>query len=357
MRNSPFFRTIEEIMKNIHLPLAVLLVLSLSLSAQVNNFREDISKRGTTSAAFLEIGVGARSLAMGGAFTALANDPSAIYWNAAGIAKMNRNSFLFNHSEWIADTDFDFFAAVFPLGRMGAVGVSITSLSMSEMEVTTIEQPEGTGQFFKAGDYAVSVTYALRLTDRFAIGFNPKFIHQFIWEMQASGFAIDIGVHYQTPFKGVQLGFAMTNFGTDMRIDGDNNRVLYDLDPRSSGNNERLPARLETDPWALPLNFKIGLMYDVMKSDYHEMRIAVDAQHPNNDFESINAGAEYVWNNLLALRGGYKSMFLSDAEESFTLGAGLKYAMVGNMMFHFDYAFVEFGILENVHKFSISLDL
>lgn len=326
------------------------------LSAQVQNFRENVSKRGTTAASFLEIGVGARALAMGGAYTALSDDPSGIYWNVAGIAKAQKSGLLFNHSEWIADTRFDYVSGAFLLGRYGTVGVSITSLSMDEMEVTTVQDPEGTGQMFNAGDYAVSVAYALRLTDRFAIGFNPKIIHQYIWEMSATGLGIDVGVHYETPFKGVTLGFAMTNFGMDMRIDGDNNRVLYDLVPGSSGNNERLPARLETNSWPLPLNFRIGLLYRALETRNHKALIAVDAQHPNNDYESVNVGMEYVYNKFFALRGGYRSLFLEDAEESFTLGAGLMYPIVGSMMLRIDYAYADFGLLEDVQKFSLSLD-
>lgn len=327
-----------------------------SLFAQVENFREDVSKRGTTAASFLEIGVGARPLALGGAYTALADDPSAIYWNVAGIAKMKQSGLFFNHSEWIADTNFDFLAGAFRLGRWGSVGFSITALTMDEMDVTTVDAPEGTGQKFRAGDYAVSLAYAFNLTDRFAIGFNPKVIYQFIWEMNALGIATDVGVHYKTPFPGVTLGFSMTNFGSDMTMSGDNNRVLYDLVPGSSGNNERLPAILETNGFGLPLNFKIGLLYNYKFSENNQALFVIDAQHPNNDYESVNLGAEFLLGKFFALRGGYRALFLDTAEESFTLGAGLNYPLLGNLMIHIDYAYADFGILENIQKFSIGID-
>jgi len=324
--------------------------------AQKQNFREHVSKRGTTAASFLEIGVGARALAMGGAFTALADDPSAIFWNVGGLAKLKRSGIIFNHSDWIANTNFDFLGGAFKIGRFGTVGVSITALTMGEMEVTTIDEPEGTGQIFKAGDFAVSVAYAFNLTDRFSIGFNPKVIYQYIWDMNATGVAIDVGIHYISPFKGLTMGFAMTNFGSKMRIDGENNRVLYDFDPESSGNNERIPSKLETEKWPLPLNFRIGLFYQLLNRPFHKMVLAIDAQHPNNDYESINLGFEYLFRNRFALRGGYHSLFLSDSETSFTLGAGLNYPLMRNFIFHFDFAYVDFGLLENVKKFSVSLE-
>ncbi len=335
--------------------IALILVSVFALWAQ-GNYRENVSKRGTTAAHFLEIGVGSRALAMGGAFTALSNDPTAIYWNPAGLSKLKRHGVILNHTEWIADTKFDYLGTVFALGKWGALGFSLTSLSMDEMHVTTVEEPEGTGQTFRAGDFAFSMAYAVNLTDRFSIGFNPKVVRQTIWEMSATGFAIDIGMHYVTPFKGFTLGFAMTNFGTKMQMDGHNTRVLFDLDPLTTGNNERVPAKLETDSWALPLNFRIGLLYEVFKNEMHTFNVEVDAQHPNNNYESVNVGAEYVFRNRFALRGGYKSLFLDDSEESLTLGGGINYPIIGNIMIHVDFAYADFGMLEKVQKFSLGID-
>ena len=161
--------------------------------AQSQNFRENVSKRGTTAANFLEIGVGAKAIGMGGAFTALANDPSAMFWNVGGISKIGRTSLYFNHSEWIAETNFDFVAGVFPINETVTIGVSLTALNMADMEVTTVLEPEGTGQMFDAGDYAFGLAVALNLTERFSIGITPKYIHQYIWDMEAGGFAVDLG--------------------------------------------------------------------------------------------------------------------------------------------------------------------
>jgi len=340
-----------------HLCIWLILLVSGLSHAQVQNFAENISKRGTTAASFLEIGVGGRALALGGAFTAMADDPSAIYWNVAGIAKMQKSGLFFNHSEWIAETSFDYVSGVFQMGRYGALGVSLTALSMPEMAVTTVDDPEGElGQRFNAGDFSFSVAYALRLTDNFAIGFNPKVIHQYIWQMSATGFAIDLGVHYDTPFPGVKLGFALTNFGSKMQMNGENARVLFDFEPGSSGNNERVPALLETSSWALPLNFKIGLMYQLLNVQRNSVSLALDAQYPNNDFESMNVGVEYNFGNRLSLRGGYRGILLDDTEESFTFGAGLNFPVVGNVMLHFDFAYADFGLLENVQKYSLGID-
>jgi long-subunit fatty acid transport protein len=331
-------------------------VIFLDANAQDDTYRSNVSKRGTTAANFLEIGVGARALSLGSAFTAVADDPSTMYWNAAGLAKLQRHGIMFNHSEWIADINFDYISGSFNLGKYGAIGLSITALTMGDMEVTTVEEPEGNGQIFRASDFAVSLVYAFRLTDRFSIGVNSKVIRQKIWEMSAMGFALDIGVHYATPFKGLNLGMSITNFGTQMKLTGPNTQILYDPDQTSTGNNGRIPGQIQMASWPLPLNFRIGLAYQLFSTEFHKAIVAVDAEHPNNNYESVSVGGEYVFRNMLALRGGYNSLFLQDAEESLTLGAGIYYPLVGNVLLRFDFAYADFGLFDDVYKYTVGIE-
>ena len=327
-----------------------------NMSAQEQNYVPNVSKTGTSAANFLRIGVGARALSMGGAFVAIADDPTAMYWNVAGIAKLGRSGLAFTHTEWIADINHDFGAVCFDLGAYGCLGFSFISLNMGEMKVRSVEAPEGTGETFSGGDFAFSVAYAKRLTDDFSIGINPKFVQETIWDMKAQAWAVDLGAHYRTPFPGIILGMAITNFGTDMQMSGDNTIVLYDFDTETVGNNERITADLKTEKWPLPLNFQVGLAYEALRTREHTLTLALDALHPNNNYESVNIGAEYIFNETFALRGGYKSLFLEETEESFTLGAGLKHFVMGNVVIRIDYAYADFGRLENAQKFSLGID-
>jgi hypothetical protein len=122
---------------------------------------QNVSKVGTTAAPFLNIGVGSRAVAMGGAFVATSDDATALYWNVAGISRVNKNQVLLDHSEWLAGINFDFAGAVLNLENIGTVGVSFTSLSMGNMERTTELQPEGTGEKFAAGSFAIGVAYVI----------------------------------------------------------------------------------------------------------------------------------------------------------------------------------------------------
>ncbi|MDP1676511.1 MAG: PorV/PorQ family protein [Bacteroidota bacterium] len=339
--------------KNILLFTTLLMFSGSLLYSQA--FKSNVSKKGTTAASFLSIGQGARAISMGGAFVAVADDPSSMYWNAAGIADINSTVLVVDHTQWLADIQYNYLAGAIHLGELGTLGLSFTSSNIADMPVTTIDNPEGNGESFSVSNVAVSVGYAIKLTDRFSIGFNPKFIYQKIWKMSASAMAIDIGVKYETPFDGVTLGMSISNFGPKMKMEGTSSTVLYDFDPASTGENGRIPASLNTEDWALPLNFKVGIAYKVFSDETNKLVLAVDASHPNDNYESVNLGGEYIFNDFLALRGGYKSMFLADSQEGMTLGVGVKQSVVGSLQVAFDYAYQDFGMLKNAQKFSIGI--
>ena len=104
------------------------------------------SKTGMTAATFLAIEIGPRAAAMGGAYVAIADDPTAMFWNPAGLDKIKNNSIFFSHTNWLAGTSMDYLGAAIPLGQYGTFGVSVTSLGVPEMKVRTVTQPEGTGE-------------------------------------------------------------------------------------------------------------------------------------------------------------------------------------------------------------------
>src|SRR5438445_6968526 len=141
-RNATVIRKIIHPSKIIHRAIylgAIIMMMTPCLPAQ------EVTKVGTTAAKFLSIPVGARAVGMGGAFVAVADDASSLYWNPAGIARLSQSEAIFHHANWIADMNFNFGGVAVPIEGLGTVGISFTSLTMDEMERTTVDQPEGTG--------------------------------------------------------------------------------------------------------------------------------------------------------------------------------------------------------------------
>jgi len=337
----------------------ILVIMFCLISAPYMNAQtvSNVSKVGITAAPFLTIGVGAKALGMGNAYVATANEASAMFWNPAGIARISSPEGIFSHINWIADMGFDFIGFVMPMGRLGVVGASITSLNMEDMMVRTEERPQGTGEYFTSSDLALAVSYAVFLTDRFSIGFTGKYIRQQIWKESAQGFAIDLGTLFTTGFHGMRIGATLSNFGTDMRMTGEDLVYYHDIDAQSLGNNDEIFAELKTDSWPLPLTFQVGLAMEVIKNDANRLTLAIDAIQPTDNTESVNFGMEYALKKSVFLRGGYRNLFLKDSEEGITFGVGLNLKQMLQLPIRFDYGYADFGRLKDIHCFTLGIEL
>ena len=334
-----------------------IIILLIAIGLVTINLFSQVSKVGTTAAAFLEIGPGSVATGMGGAFVSIANDATALYWNPSGIADLTNNEVTIFHANWIASTNFDYAALVIPLGGAGNLGFSFTSFSMADEMVRTVDQPEGTGEFYSAGDIAVGLSYARKLTDRFSIGFTAKYIQETIWHESASAIAIDAGTIFRTDlFNGLTIGASISNFGTQMKLNGSDIRTFARVNPALLGSNDQVPYNVELDSWDLPFLFQIGVSTNIIKDDDYRFLIAVDALHPNNNYESMNVGGQFSFRDFLFIRGGFRNLFLTDREGGLTLGVGVNSKLLFSDNFvGFDYAYRNFGRLENVHTLSVDI--
>ena len=219
----------------IYISTIFLIIISSLINAQSNV--------ATTSAAFLEIGPGARSIGMGSAFVSVADDASSIYWNPAGIVNVNKPEVQSFYSPWLVETQFYYNTAVVPMGTYGSIGLSFTALTMDEMMVRTVQDPEPDeyGQKFDAGNISMGISYAKRLTDRFSFGFQTKFIQESIWQMKAQGYAVDIGTMFVTK-SNLNIGMSISNFGGKLGMQGVNTLVDIDIDETISVSYTHLRA-------------------------------------------------------------------------------------------------------------------
>lgn len=337
----------------------VMVVLALGLTATL----EAVSKRGTTAASFLEIGIGARGTAMGNAYVAVVNDVNSLYWNPGGLALMNKSEVSFIQTNWLGGINFNNVSAAFPMGALGTIGMALTSVSVEEMKVRTVDQPEGTGEKFGATDLSATLGWGRKFTDRFSFGANIKYIEERIWHMKASSVAVDLGTTFRTQWKDVKIGMSVSNFGNKMRLEGDDTLIEVDVAEDLEGNNSRINAHLDTDYWSLPLTFRVGVAADVLKVQHAKLTLALDAAHPNNYSESISIGGEFNVMDLAFIRAG-QTFYLDDEDESgnpyspqdFSIGAGVNLLIARNLKFKLDMAYGDWGILSDTKRFSLSLE-
>jgi len=324
-----------------------LLFISANLHSQ--------SKVGTTALPFLGISVGPRATAMGSAFTGVATDATALYYNPGGVAQLTHSQFQVAHTNWLVGTNLTWLGFIYKLDNANSIGLSFTQLDYGEEQVTTVLQPEGTGERWGASDIAIALTYARNLTDRFSIGGNFKYLQQKILNESASAVAVDVGLLFVTQFNDMKLGMSISNFGTDIKLEGRDLLHRVDLDPEALGNNETIVANLKTDSWTLPLFFRVGLSMDVLKNRYSRLTFAVDALRPSDNTEILNVGGEFAFNNMFFLRGGYKSLFRDNSEEGLTFGAGINFSFGSNVSWGLDYCFMDFGLFETIHMFGVNI--
>jgi hypothetical protein len=314
-----------------------------------------VNRVGTTAGQFLKIGAGARPIGMGGSYVALANDITAVYWNPAGLSRVNGNGeAIFNHAAWLADTDYNFAAVSLNVTGFGSLGLQVISFSTPEQDVRTIRNPEGTGQKWSGNFISLGLTYARRLTDKFSIGFTGKYVQEKIFNARSQGAAFDLGILYITPVNSLTLGASITNFGSKMRLDGRD--LFFNEDPPTTpqGGVSEVPAKYRTEQFDLPLNLKMGLAWRAMQTENIRLILSVDGTQPNDNSEYVNSGIELGILNTVFLRGGYKSWLKENSEEGFTFGAGIKYDAVGTNL-KLDFGWADYGRLNDVKFVSFAI--
>jgi len=277
------------------------------------------------TAQFLKIGTGARAIGMGGAFTAVADDISAISWNPAGLSNLTRREAGLMHAELAAETRYDFLGYSQPLKR-GTLGASAIRLSQG-----TLLGRDSAGRptsDFGASDMAVSAAYAQKVSPALRFGGGVKYITSRIADASANTFAFDLGGLYELGLGGPgipTIGFAVQNLGLGLKY----------LDQNSS----------------LPLTLAGGLSYRLPAG----LTLALDYKHRPYSSSEMSFGTEYALIPAVALRFGYGSAqrvstgaSRLSAMNGFSTGLGLKF-----QGYSLDYSLTPFGGLGNAQRFSL----
>lgn len=326
---------------------------------------------GTTTANFLEVGLGGAGNAMGDAQVAYTHDLMAIYWNPAGMAFMDRSEAKFIQQPYVADIGMQFAGVGLVLPGIGTLGMGFSRISFGDdMDVTTLERPDGTGEKYSASDNAFTVSFARRLVQWFAFGASAKYVNSNIWHSTGHAAALDLGAIVHTDFfagkyreDGLKIGMSISNYGTRLRYEGMDLLQPIDISKDEDGNYSDVSGKFNTTAWELPLIFRIGIAAHKHVTQYQRFTLAIDALHPNNNHEYVNVGAEYKVTIPVAgdffLRAGYKGLTDSDKMKKSvygpSFGAGFINTISPGFALKVDFAYRSYGILGNTLSYDFGI--
>jgi len=281
-----------------------------------------LAAAGETGFASLKLGVGARAMGLGSAYVALADDPTATYWNVAGLAQVRSTQITAMHNEWIQDFRQEYAAVGAPLGK-GAVGFAFSGFYTSQLEGR--DEVGNLTQNFGFNDITMTAGYGRPLAAGLDGGLAVRYLREMIDDQDATTFAVDLGARYRVKDTGLSLGAAAQNFGGK---------------PKFVDESFKLPATLRVGAaWARPL---AGL--------HSTGTITTEIRKARSEDARFHVGGELNYKDRLALRVGGK--FGYDAEDvSFGIG-------VTQSKLRFDYALVPLSSnLGTAHFFSLTAKL
>ncbi|MFZ2324840.1 MAG: PorV/PorQ family protein [Ignavibacteriaceae bacterium] len=327
------------------------LVILLSQVFTIDILAQDNQKLAQTGLKFLSVSLDPRATAMGDAVTSVSTNSVAMLYNPAILGDIDGVSdFSFGTTKWIADINYIYGTGAFKLfdGNYGIIGVSLVAVDYGDF-IGTVAAPNDNGYIevgtFKPTALAIGLGYANKLSEKFSVGGNIKYVRQSmgtsvvgydaagnrkIDDNSVNSMAFDFGILYHTGFKSLDFGMSIRNFSGELKY--------------------------KDEEFQLPLVFKIGVSINALDltnidRDMHSLIIAVDASHPRDYKEQLSIGAEYLFMNTFAVRGGYT--FPTD-EQEFSAGVGFRQT-IADIKFAIDYSYTPFGIFDNVHRFSVNL--
>lgn len=300
----------------------------------------------TSMLTFLKIGVGARAVALGEAFTPVADDATAIHWNPAGLAELTGRHVHVTHAEWPADIDYENVIFTMPVPWLeGAAGIQIASLRTT-LDYTSEEEPLPNGRTFGYSDLLVGLGVARQFTDRFTFGGGVKYLREDMGSdvggSVLNSWCLDLGTSFRLPYRGFRISMAWTNFGPDFQPPGG-------YITRPPGGTATV---VEYDSFSPASIFAFGAAIEPLRGNHYRLMTALQFDHPADGEELLKLGGELWLDEMLALRGGWNPR--ADAMR-FSAGVGLR-GKLGARALQVDYAYTDGNDLGRIDRLSLEFE-
>jgi hypothetical protein len=285
--------------------LVAALAAVLGVAAAIPAARAGSSERqGTGGATELLIPVGARGVALGPGYAGTASGVDALYWNPAGLARLEGTEALFSHTQYFADMKLNYAAVGFRAGNLGVLGFGAKVLSAGDVVVTTEQAPDGTGEILNPTFSVLGLSWGRAFTDRVNFGATVNYVNERIASMNASGLALDFGAQYDTGWRGLGLSIAMKNFGGAMAFDGEDLGVSV-LPPGAEPSASNRIVKFTTAKFEMPSFFSLGATYEVYRQNAQSLRLMGAFQNNNFTGDHVTGAAEWTYRDAYALRGSW----------------------------------------------------
>ncbi len=309
-----------------------------------------VKKLAQTGFKWLSIPVGARAAGMGTAVTTMDGDLTSAFWNPAGLAHIEGSGFSFSNVAWIAEINHMAVSGAYKLNDRLVLSAQMITVDYGTLNATIRATNENgyldLGTFTPSG-MALGIGISSSISTKFSVGGVIKYCSEdlgtaFTSEDLASGEMNEVDATLAIP--GFDLGTLFYPGFGDLRI----GMSLQNFSQEKSYVVESFP---------LPLTFRLGIAMNVLSAlnmgDNQKLTIAADLAHARDYTERVHIGLEYMLNDMIALRGGYKMNY---DEEDITFGLGFKHDL-GPLGFDFNYAFNNFSTFSPVHMFTLGLSV
>ena len=305
------------------------------------------SRMGSASSTQLLVVPSAKHLSGGGA-AATATGMDATFWNPAGLA-MSENSVdaIFSNRQYFADIDNSFFGIATNLGDY-KMGVSVRTFNIGDVDETTVFYPDGTGQVFTPNFSILGATFARKLSDNTSVGINANLIREGFGRVAATGVAYDLGVQYRGFLgrEGLDVGFAMKNFGSPMKYDGEGLGVMASP---VDGDRPVEYYKIDAAAFDLPFVFDMGLSYNIAGAD---IGVTYTSNYYSTDELKLSVG--YALEGLgsvgVGMQSSSASQEIDDTDDWYTnpadgvsFGASLDMSRFVGMNLSVDYSMLPMG--------------
>ncbi|NCO54365.1 MAG: PorV/PorQ family protein [Bacteroidetes bacterium] len=318
-------RSVQSTRYNVRFAIAaVLFTLYIVQSTSYIGFAGNEQRAGQAGATELLINPWARSSGWGGANTSGVRGLEAINLNVAGTAFTKKTELIFCHTNWLAGTGISMnaFGLSQKVGESGVFSLSFMNINVGDIEITTVELPEGGIGTYRPTLTNISLAYAKEFSNSIYGGLVVKIINEKTADISASGVAFDAGIQYLTGLgknklgkkihDNLHFGISMRNWGPTMRFRGDGLSFRGSVPP----NDIIMTVEQRSAEFEIPVLMTIGAMYDLyvaqkvdtvadkIKSDH---RISIAGNFTSNSFtnDQLHAGIEYSFKEIIMIRGGY----------------------------------------------------